>query len=273
MTLARAKQLYGFLIAKDRISEEEQVDPDSLAGIRERANAAGWRNQIYLSSGSAPIASAPPPAPPPPMDESFLDDFFIDPIGDGEKYLRKRKYKPSTIVAWELKWHPKQRRIAIPSRDERGRLVGISGRTVDPKGRPKYLHSTGFKRDFYLFGEWKLLPGTGILVEGQLDVIGLWQDGFINGVAAFGSSLTSLQIDKIVRFFSDVVILTDGDQPGREAAQKWEKQLASHMPVRVPEMPKDKDPDDLTKEEKVEILGEPRVVDNRFSLSYRETHQ
>lgn len=267
----RAGELYRFIITKDRMSAAavEAQDPDSIAAIRARISAATWQDQIYLSRGDAPAPARV--QPPPPMDESFLDDFFIDPIGKGLKYLTKRGYREETIRAWEIKWHPKQNRVAIPIRDKKGRLVGISGRTIDPKGRPKYLHSTGFKRDFYLFGEWKLIEGTGIIVEGQFDVIGLWQDGFRNGVGVFGSSITAFQLEKIVDYFSDVVILTDGDKPGREAAEKWCKQLDGLIPFRVPAMPTGKDPDNLSQREKIDILGTPQVVDNRFSLCDRET--
>jgi len=205
------------------------------------------------------------------MSESYLDDYFLDPSGDpsgdGLEYLTKRRgYTLNTIRVWELKWHPRQRRIAIPTRDRNKRLVGISGRAIDPGGYPKYLHSTGFPREFYLFGEHMAIPGTGILVEGQFDVIGLWQDGFPNGLGAFGSDLTLRQLEKIVDMFSDVVILSDGDDPGRKAAERWERQLRERLPVRVPDMPKGKDPDDLSMEEKIAILGEPKVVDNHFSL-------
>ena len=282
MTKKQADRLYGFVIQNDRPSKASllaQADPNAPAALRARALAAGWRDQIYLSKGAA---APKKPEPPPPMSESFLEDYFIDPVDDGLKYLigkkgsgpagaKYRGYALETVQAWELKWHPVQRRIAMPTRDTRGRLVGISGRTVDPKAHPKYLHSNGFPRDFYLYGEHKAIPGTGILVEGQFDVIGLWQDGFVNAVAAFGSSLTLHQLEKIEYLFDEVVILTDGDEPGRTAAEKWQRQLASRVPARVPEMPKDKDPDDLSKEEKIAILGEPRVVDNRFSLWDRET--
>lgn len=177
----------------------------------------------------------------------------------------KRKLTLSTIETWEIGWSG--RRISIPIRDHEKRLVGISGRRFDEEGRkkkegdkqpPKYLHSRGFKRDLFLYGEHMVVPGKiGYVVEGFFDVIGLWQSGYMNAVGIFGSSPSEQQIEKMVKFFSSVVVVGDGDKAGREMANKTYQALKARLPARVVELPEGTDPDELTAEEKYDLFGEP----------------
>lgn len=183
-------------------------------------------------------------------------------------YLQgKRRLRPETIEAWEIGFSGS--RISIPIRDCEQRLVGISGRLFEEDRKrkgPKYLHSRGFRRDFFLYGEHKIVPGgVGYVVEGFFDVIGLWQDGYMNAVGIFGSYPSEQQIEKMVKFFSSVVVLGDGDKAGREMAEKTYQALRPYLPVRIAELPEGRDPDDLSAEEKLDLLGPPNF-DNRTTV-------
>lgn len=198
--------------------------------------------------------------------ETVLEDAELDrfsPLnGEAHDYLKSRGLDERSIDLWGFRWHPGTRRIAIPVRDCRQRLVGISGRSLEGESKRKFLHSTGFQRDRYLYGEQFLKEGTdhtGYIVEGFFDAIHLWQHGY-RGVAIFGTHLSSVQLEKLTRFFRAVVVLPDGDGPGLEAAQHMHDLIQRRMPVRVAQMPAGRDPDELSPLDLQHVLGPPDLV-------------
>jgi hypothetical protein len=210
----------------------------------------GWRGVSRDSSGLALAAKTATKLKeaPPPLSETELNR-FSDPTPEVMGYLVKdRRLTPESIAKWELKWSERARRIAIPIRSTTGDLVGISGRAFD-KQRPKFLHSSGFRRDFYLYGERFCTRGvTGYLTEGFFDVMWLQQQG-VNAFAIMGAYLSGVQVDKIIQMFTRIVIVPDGDKPGAEAADRIGDMLSDRIPVSVLPMAEGKDPDELTPDE------------------------
>ena len=195
------------------------------------------------------------------LDEAELNIF--SPLnGEAHDYLKQRGLDEQSIALWGFRWHPVARRIAIPVRDCKQRLVGISGRSLEGESKRKFLHSTGFQRDRYLFGEQFLKEGgegTGVIVEGFFDAIHLWQYGY-KGVAIFGTHISRVQIEKLTRFFKSVIILPDGDTPGLDAARAMHDLLKPRIPVRVAAIPPGRDPDELSPLDLQAALGPPDLV-------------
>jgi 5S rRNA maturation endonuclease (ribonuclease M5) len=175
-----------------------------------------------------------------------------------------RNYTLETIDAWELgshfDWYGNPR-ISLPIRDFEQRLVGISGRILPTEKKsksPKFLHTRGFKKDFFLFGESKRVEGrTCRIVEGQFDVIGLWQAGYLNVHAIMGSHPSKQQVDKLARWFTDAVIFGDGDPAGRQMALDTLEAVKARMPARIAVPIEGKDPDEHNENELLERLGPP----------------
>jgi hypothetical protein len=187
-------------------------------------------------------------------------------------YLKeKRGLSEKTILEWELGWQSYAKRIVIPIRDRDFNLVGISGRAFDAGQHPKFLHSKGFRRDFYLYGEHKIEEGkTGIIVEGFFDAMRLWQLGY-NVVAIMGTYFSSEQVKKIKCFFSDVVVLFDGDVAGRKASKEALEVFRRVLPVRVGDLSDGVDPGDLDSRVLSEIILKSNggfVLTNLNSLLY-----
>jgi hypothetical protein len=168
-----------------------------------------------------------------------------------------------TIRAWELGWHPDQKRVVIPIRDETKTLVALSGRTLTSTGGPKYLHSR-FKRDRVLYGSHRLTPvpplRRGYLCEGFFHVMALDQFGYKNAVARMGTHLSTEQAEKLVTWFSELVIIPDGDLAGRNSAMQIAELLKMKMPVRVVTMPDGQDIDSLPEFAVRELLGTPPTL-------------
>lgn len=179
----------------------------------------------------------------------YLDD-------DSLIYLRnKRNLSDVAIDKWQLGFHPKACRIAIPQFDRTGKLVNIGGRHLpsvldDPSWEPiPWMHAKGFEKEYYLFGEDHLvsLDGTGTyyLVEGMFDAIYLADQGVKNVVAMLGSHLSKVQCMKLLRWCNKLVIVPDGDPPGFKAADQVSLMLGQRIEVKVYPTPIGKDPDEL----------------------------
>ena len=146
-------------------------------------------------------------------------------------------------------------RVMCPIFDIRDRVVGYSGRVIDPKQKiAKYLNSPEtpiFTKGDHLFGlkSARIAMRSNkarylILCEGNLDVISLWQSGFPNTVAAMGTALSDRQANLIKRLTSSVVCVMDGDAAGQAAAFKSLPILLSQgLDVRGKLLPAEQDPD------------------------------
>ncbi len=86
-------------------------------------------------------------------------------------------------------------RVMFPVIDLRGQIIAFSGRTIADDNR-KYLNTRDtsvFKKSRTLFS-FNFAKNSEqhrlILVEGQMDVISLWQAGFTEAVATLGTAIT-----------------------------------------------------------------------------------
>ena len=117
-------------------------------------------------------------------------------------------------------------RLMFPIRDEQGKLIAFSGRSMDGT-EPKYINSREspiFSKGATLYGLHQARPlmrehRRAVLVEGQMDVIACHRAG-IPAVAPLGTALTEAQAQKLKRFADEVVVFYDGDNAGRTAAEK-----------------------------------------------------
>lgn len=176
------------------------------------------------------------------------------------EYGNKRRLTPAMINDWEVCWDSSFRRIVIPIRDCKKRLVGYSQRALDPHAKgPKYMHAKGFRRDFYLYGEQFWVEGKGgacCVVEGFFDVMRLRAYGYAAG-AVMGTHLSEFQIEKLIRYFERIIIVPDGDEPGWEAAKVWRDKLSVRLPTTLVRTPEGYDPDDFSEKQANILLGGP----------------
>ncbi len=145
-------------------------------------------------------------------------------------------------------------RVVFPIHLPSGEVAGFGARRadwIDPDS-PKYLNSP----ESPVYDKSSLLYGLAqnrdeirrcrqaLLVEGYLDVIGLWQAGLRNAVAACGTSLTPRHAQSLARLTDEVVTMYDGDRAGQEATRKAaELLLRAGLTVRVVSFPEGEDPD------------------------------
>ena len=148
-------------------------------------------------------------------------------------------------------------RVIFPIFDVRGRVMGFGGRALDDSP-PKYLNSpetSVFSKGSSLYGLDAAKDGIVredrvVVVEGYVDCVTSHQFGVDFVVATLGTALTAQHISTLRRYTENMVLLFDGDDAGRKAAERSSDLfLEQEVDVRVVLLPPDKDPDELLQEE------------------------
>jgi len=118
-------------------------------------------------------------------------------------------------------------RVIFPIRNIKGDFIALGGRIIDD-GEPKYLNSpetSFFNKSNELFGLYEVKEAEKniaslIVVEGYMDVIGLYEHGVKNAIATLGTAVTPNHIAKIMRYTNKIFFAFDGDLAGGKAAWK-----------------------------------------------------
>jgi DNA primase len=124
-------------------------------------------------------------------------------------------------------------RVMFPIADTSGRPVAFSGRVlpgapVTGNPPPKYLNSPEspvFHKGRMLYGldlarSAIRARGRVLIVEGNVDVVGVAQAGIEEVVAPLGTALTVDQLRVLRRFTDRIIACFDGDDAGRHAAAR-----------------------------------------------------
>ena len=143
-------------------------------------------------------------------------------------------------------------RIMFPIMDINGKVQALGGRIFGEADGAKYMNSP----ETPIYHKGRTLYGlnqsrdeirtsrTAILVEGYMDLIRLYQEGFQNVVAGTGTAFTPEQAGLVKRFADKVLVCYDGDAAGQKAAQKAGLTLLDKgLDVRIIQIPKGEDPD------------------------------
>jgi DNA primase len=169
-------------------------------------------------------------------------------------------------------------RLIFPIFNLRGKVIGFGGRVCD-SSLPKYLNSPDipiYRKGNNLYGlnfskGYLREKGQVIVVEGYLDLISLWQAGIYNVVASLGTSLTLNQINLLHRYTKEVIIGYDADPAGEKAVlRSLESILEEGLRVRVLNLPKGKDPDEVIKKEgREKFMALVNSAESLFDYKYR----
>lgn len=119
-------------------------------------------------------------------------------------------------------------RLMFPIISPRGEVIGFSGRALDEndKEAAKYLNSPDsliYHKSSCVFGlnlasDAVRKSDQVILVEGNIDLVSLYQAGIKNVIAPLGTALTSGHIRLLSRYTKNMVVIFDGDEAGSKAA-------------------------------------------------------
>ena len=144
-------------------------------------------------------------------------------------------------------------RVMFPIAEPNGRVVGFGGRGLADE-TPKYLNSSEspvYRKGRALFGLNTAVDAIRqrnrvVIVEGYFDLIALHRAGLAEAVAPCGTALTADHARRLRRYSREVVLLFDGDDAGRKAAERSLPHLAdAGLRVRAAFLPNGEDPDTL----------------------------
>lgn len=148
--------------------------------------------------------------------------------------------------------------------NEQGKVVGFSGRAIEPDQTPKYLNSP----DTPIFHKGSILYALplarqqirekqfAILCEGQIDTISMHCAGFANTVATQGTAFGEEHARLLKRYTDKVLLAMDSDAAGQSAILKAVKILLPlEFEVGVILWPGGKDPDELYQHEGAGVIA------------------
>lgn len=202
----------------------------------------------------------------PAIPESILGIFQwcpVDLVEDG--------FFEETLKYFDVGFDRTHMRITYPLRDIQGRLVGISGRAVNPDDedgsryklyRKEYkvwgLPPVNTERRVLLWNLHRVIPSLVfnpthplVLVEGYKACMWVHQAGVQEVVAVLGSGLTDEQVTILSRMGRTVVLMFDGDKAGFSGTILAGRKLSKALRVLVAEVPFGRQPDHMHPEEVV----------------------
>ncbi len=141
-------------------------------------------------------------------------------VGEEAQLIRKRKEGSGHFDMF-------RDRLMFPIHSPTGDVLAFGGRIIE-QGEPKYLNSP----ESPVFHKGKVLYGLAqtakyirsddlvLVVEGYMDLVSIYQAGLKNVVATMGTALTPEHAKLIKRLTNNVVVLFDGDEAGKMAAER-----------------------------------------------------
>ena len=238
-------------------------------------SAARWYAQLLQSEDGAParqyLESRGVPA-------EVIRDFGLGYARDAwdavMQWASRRNYSAEMIEAAGLlsrneeKDHCYDRfrgRLMFPIHDHLGRVVGFSGRTLNPEDKgAKYINTPEgelFHKSRLLYGLHRARRsfrehGFAMVCEGQLDVIACHRAGLTNAVAPQGTAFTDDQAHMLKRFAGHVSFAFDADSAGQKAAvRSIQVALQANLETSAVHIPEGEDPDSILRGQGGEALA------------------
>lgn len=156
-------------------------------------------------------------------------------------------------------------RLIFPIISPRGEMLGFSGRALDSENKEtaKYLNSP----DSLIYHKSNSVYGlnlaaaeirksdAALIVEGNIDLVSLFQAGLKNVVAPLGTAFTSGHVRLLSRYTKNMVVIFDGDDAGSKAAMRaLPLFIEAHLTPRAVAMPAGEDPDSFVRKNGAEKL-------------------
>jgi DNA primase len=167
-------------------------------------------------------------------------------------YNLKRGVKKSITEELNFRFNNRTNRVVFPIYDYEQNLVGTVSHSINGE-QPKYKNSD-FNVGDYLYLEWLIKGGVGIIVEGMYDAVIVYQHlkdlGMLRDysvVSTFGSKISSGQRRKLIKFFDTIILMGDNDMAGIKMEKDIYNSIRKKVPLIFKAGYKGKDPADISK--------------------------
>jgi DNA primase len=147
-------------------------------------------------------------------------------------------------------------RLMFTIHNELGKIVAFAGRALKEGDEPKYINSQGtpiYEKRRLLYNLHRARKPIqkherAVLVEGYMDVIGVYSAGVQEVVASCGTALTDGHVQALRRHAPALVLNLDPDAAGAGATERLiESLLRGNLKLRIIELEDGLDPDEYVK--------------------------
>jgi len=163
---------------------------------------------------------------------------FSDPQGQAlTRRLTEERFSPEQMEASGLVrrrtegagfYDAFRGRLMFPIHNESGKVIAFGARAMRADEQPKYLNSpetpvyrkTSTLYNLHRARDAMRKSNRAVLVEGYMDVIGVYAAGVREVVASCGTALTNTQVRALHRHADTVVVNFDPDDAGANAAER-----------------------------------------------------
>ena len=232
-------------------------------------SAIKWATDLYADelgkTGTGKVASSAIESR--GFNETTAGEFLLGAAPEGWTFLSDRvrddKSRTATCIAAGLVRQKEdsgriydtfRNRLMFPICDEAGSPIAFGARRLNESEEPKYINSV----ETSLFQKSKPLYGLhlasrairenncAVVVEGYTDVIACHQVGLNHVVATLGTSLTKDHAALLSRICDQVILVFDGDDAGKRAADRAVELFISRpIDVHICILPDGQDPADF----------------------------
>lgn len=189
--------------------------------------------------------------------KKYLDESILNTFEDFHPYMLQRKLTKEVVKEFEVKYDPKTECLVFPVRDEKGKLLMLTRRSVKDK---KFIIDKEKQKPVYLL--YYLLKRNiqeAYVVESQINCLTLWTH-YLPAIALFGTG-SEYQYELLnksnIRVYN---LMFDGDEAGDKGIREFLKHIRKDVIVNIIRIPRGKDVNDLSYEQ-VENL----VLNNRIT--------
>jgi DNA primase len=163
---------------------------------------------------------------------------FSDPQGQAlARKLAEERFSPEQMEASGLVrrrnegsgfYDAFRGRLMFPIHNESGKVIAFGARAMHADEQPKYLNSPEtpiYRKTSTLYNLQRARDAMrktnrAVIVEGYMDVIGVYAAGIKEVVASCGTALTNTQVRALHRHADTVVVNFDPDDAGANAAER-----------------------------------------------------
>jgi DNA primase len=274
----------GVSLAAPATTEKQARNKEREKLFEANEAAAEYYHHLLLNTSAAKIARSYVAKR--ELSPEIIKDFQLGFAPEGwdtlKQYLKDKEYDEAELLASGLlveredknSYDRFRNRLIFPIRNMQGKILGFGGRALDDS-LPKYLNSPQtsiFDKSSSLYGIDRAKTAIrqrdqAVIVEGYIDVLTAHQHGYHNVVASMGTAMTDKQLYILKGLTKNLILALDADAAGEEAISRsgemidkmlpvppsfygWVKyEDAQNAEVKILVLPKDKDPDDIIKED------------------------
>lgn len=143
-------------------------------------------------------------------------------------YFYSRRITEESIKKFILGYSDKQDYVTIPVQSPEGMTIGFVGRSIEGKD---FKNTPGLQKSKILFNLHRVRSSKFVyVVESSFDAIRLDQVGF-PAVATLGANVSSIQMNLLEKYFSDVILVADNDEAGAVMVDRILGKIGSKVAV------------------------------------------